>query len=85
MQCRTGSEDPARADIPDISGNLHFNIAVFYNVRCRAKRVTTCGNGVCEPGESASTCRDCGTPPRCGNLVCEAGETAQSCPYDCAF
>lgn len=50
----------------------------------------TCGNHVCDPGESMSSCpEDChavgsgsgsGT---CGNHVCDAGETPTSCPQDC--
>jgi len=49
-----------------------------------------CGNGVCEIGESCSTCaQDCisgvSTPLLCGNGICEAGngENCLNCPRDC--
>ncbi|MBM4342019.1 MAG: hypothetical protein FJ100_01380 [Deltaproteobacteria bacterium] len=43
-----------------------------------------CGNGTCEPGETASTCaQDC-KGAVCGNNVCEApGENAETCAKDC--
>lgn len=41
----------------------------------------TCGNGVCEPGET-SACADCATGPVCGDGVCQPGETT-ACA-DCA-
>ncbi len=43
-----------------------------------------CGNGACEPGESASNCAaDCGGGSVCGNGACEPDETPSSCPADC--
>ena len=44
-----------------------------------------CGNGTCEPGESASSCpTDCKTTgPVCGNGTCESGESESNCPEDC--
>ena len=54
---------------------------------------STCGNGVCDPGEDCTTCGDCpgrtsGKPALrycCGNGACEsAGEDASVCPVDCA-
>lgn len=44
-----------------------------------------CGNGVCEAGETESSCRsDCdGTEPVCGNFICEAGENDSNCGTDC--
>jgi cysteine-rich repeat protein len=44
----------------------------------------TCGDGTCEPFESARTCpRDCHTASVCGDWVCDAGENCASCPGDC--
>lgn len=43
-----------------------------------------CGNGTCEPGETAINClSDCKVKTQCGNGVCEEGETAQNCALDC--
>jgi hypothetical protein len=44
-----------------------------------------CGNTVCDPGESCSTCpTDCGVcPPSCGNGICDGGESCSTCPTDC--
>jgi hypothetical protein len=40
-----------------------------------------CGNGVCDPKETAQSCPgDCLV---CGDGVCDAGESAASCPTDC--
>ena len=39
-----------------------------------------CGNGVCDAGETATTCfNDC----HCGNGICDGGETERSCFDDC--
>lgn len=44
-----------------------------------------CGNGVCEEGESKTSCsQDCGGGGAvCGNGACEAGESQTSCSQDC--
>ena len=42
----------------------------------------TCGNGVCEPGETHVHCpEDCSDG--CGDGVCSGDENAQNCPRDC--
>lgn len=38
-----------------------------------------CGDGICDPNESVTTCSDC----TCGNGVCDGTETASSCAQDC--
>ena len=44
-----------------------------------------CGNGVCETGETQTSCaQDCGAAPTCGDNVCNGSETATSCAVDCA-
>lgn len=45
----------------------------------------TCGNGICDRGESLGSCPDDCTGS-CGNHICEPsqGETASSCPADCS-
>ncbi|MCO4761047.1 MAG: hypothetical protein KC502_06050 [Myxococcales bacterium] len=43
----------------------------------------TCGNGTCDAGETAASCKaDCGGG-LCGNGSCEPGEDEKSCPLDC--
>ena len=43
---------------------------------------TACGDGVCNGGETPTTCSDdCGT---CGNGACDGGETEDTCCEDCA-
>ncbi|MBI2578985.1 MAG: hypothetical protein HYW26_04715 [Candidatus Aenigmarchaeota archaeon] len=49
-------------------------------------RASTCGNAVCEPGESSLTCPgDCKGKYLCGNGLCEPdmGESYLNCPQDC--
>jgi hypothetical protein len=43
-------------------------------------RTSTCGDGVCDVGESCAA--DCAAAA-CGNGICEPGEDAASCPLDC--
>jgi hypothetical protein len=66
---------------------------------CRAAEPhVSCGDGVCDPGESAANCcRDCGCGngescnanvceaphPRCGDGTCDPGENAATCCSDC--
>ena len=45
---------------------------------------TSCPNGICDAGETCSTCPgDCGTCITCGNGSCDNGETCSTCPGDC--
>ncbi len=48
-------------------------------------KISLCGNGHCNNGESCSSCpKDCGAcPPICGNSKCEVGESCSSCTKDC--
>jgi len=46
---------------------------------------TCCGNGICELGESSSTCpSDCGPSTYCGDGYCNGSETSSTCPSDCS-
>lgn len=46
----------------------------------------SCGNGVCESGETNATCAaDCELTAKCGNNACEPGETPTGCPGDCTW
>ncbi len=43
-----------------------------------------CGNGVCDSGETCSTCaQDCGACPFCGDGHCTSGEDCSNCSQDC--
>jgi hypothetical protein len=43
---------------------------------------TSCGDGICGPGENVCNCpEDC--VPVCGNGICEPGEDPIICPEDC--
>ena len=47
-----------------------------------------CGDGICNNGESCSSCSsDCGScpapTPYCGDGICNNGETCATCPSDC--
>jgi hypothetical protein len=71
--------------------------AAIFNVSCGSfsgakrdhdsgtERQALCNNnGVCDPGEDASTCAaDCFLIAVCGDNVCDASENAFSCPGDC--
>jgi hypothetical protein len=72
-QCYTGTYS--------ISANLDYGFAAAQ------PPAETCGNGVCAPSESCSTCpSDCGSCPPpvalCGNGACDTGEDI-ACPTDC--
>ena len=45
----------------------------------------TCGNGICEGGETCRNCSiDCGVcRATCGNGICEVGENCRNCQIDC--
>jgi len=64
-------------------------ICVQECVECGQKcpGVTLCGNGVCNAGESCSSCpSDCGPcGPVCGDAKCDpaGNENCQTCPTDC--
>lgn len=49
-----------------------------------AVTVSNCGNGKCEAGETAASCKaDCSGAASCGNGTCDPGETNANCSKDC--
>jgi hypothetical protein len=78
--CRTKAA--AAGGLSDATNTLFLCAA---QAKCAGGGTTqpVCGNGKCEPGESAKTCAtDCGgIGPVCGNGVCEPNEN--NCPKDC--
>jgi len=61
-------------------------ISSLINVYIYGPSSLSCGNGVCEPGESYINCPlDCYGNESfvCGNGICEAGESYDNCPIDC--
>jgi len=47
-------------------------------------RWDTCGDKICQPTESKSSCSvDCGYPWVCGDGICGGTETDWNCPHDC--
>jgi hypothetical protein len=81
--CQTTCAAAAKADLT--AGPLAAAVQTCMqgaSTDCMPKAV--CGNGMCETGESPSTCaQDCKTGPVCGNGTCEPGETTASCVQDC--
>jgi hypothetical protein len=61
------------------------NVSKSATTDVTATASAVCINGVCEDGESCSTCPgDCGACPAvCGNGSCENGETCSTCLGDC--
>jgi len=65
------------------NGNREESVGTF---EIRGPVPTTCGNGICEAGESYINCPlDCygNETYVCGNGICEAGESYDNCPTDC--
>ncbi|MBF0492451.1 MAG: hypothetical protein HQM15_06695 [Deltaproteobacteria bacterium] len=54
-------------------------------VTLTAATTVSCGDGVCNGSETATTCPvDCAPPaPRCGDGICNGTETSASCAIDC--
>ena len=62
-----------------------FGLAIAMGNQTAAAQGKKCGNGVCQTGETCSSCpTDCGVcPPVCGDASCNGSETCSSCPADC--
>ncbi len=61
-------------------------ISSLINVYIYGPSSLSCGNGICEPGESYINCPlDCYGNESfvCGNGICEPGESYDNCPIDC--
>lgn len=52
---------------------------------CPTDCSATCGDGVCNAGETVSCPTDCCPAPQCGDGFCDAfgGEDCANCPSDC--
>jgi hypothetical protein len=67
---------------PNITGHFQYRLALDAVLKpfIQTPPPTSCGNFMCEPGETSSSCPgDC----PCGDLDCSGGETMASCPEDC--
>ncbi len=89
QKCATGDTACINACLAGKSNKTKTNLnnleTCIKNANCSAGP-STCGNGVCDAGETTANCPgDCPPPPPvCGNGVCEApAETTANCPGDC--
>jgi hypothetical protein len=77
----------ALSGLPCMRGSRTGFISIQYSttgaVGLQCVLASSCGNGVCDQGESAATCpTDCAAS--CGNGQCEAStESCATCPADC--
>lgn len=88
---RVPKDGPVRRDVNPPPFDAPFDVgfdAPFDAPRDAPRDVghdsSTCGNGLCDHGETCTTCPlDCGFCPKCGDGTCNPGETCSSCPQDC--
>ncbi|HRI68972.1 MAG TPA: hypothetical protein PK156_32300 [Polyangium sp.] len=93
VDCKYGPNDTN--DENDFCGNNrcetweHDHLGLECDADCHAGPDpigTTCGNDLCEPGETSASCKaDCGNTSTCGDHSCAptAGETFATCDADC--
>lgn len=85
--CSPGETRQSCPDDCDLCGNGDCDVGeTLQNCEMDCEAQGTCGNQICETGESSSCPADCAPPPPpdpCGNGVCAATETITSCAADC--
>ena len=65
-----------------VDGEVNMKDAAFVWSQ-RGNTPSSCGNGICEEGETWESCPEDCPEPVCGNGICESGETVENCPEDC--
>ncbi len=82
-----GAPQQCAGSDPKVGKELNSLLQCGQQNNCLGGATTAvCGNGQCEPGETAKNCpQDCSTSTGavCGNGKCETGESTASCPKDC--
>ncbi len=90
--CASSCDPPTYSGVPvscasnygcysDAGGAYCWQGYYWQNVYC-APAPQPCGNGVCDPGETYTTCpADC---PSCGDGTCASNESVNNCQQDCA-
>ncbi|MCW5803896.1 MAG: hypothetical protein KIT31_16075 [Deltaproteobacteria bacterium] len=82
----SGSSPPDAAASADVCGDGVCNATEIGSctLDCGGTVGATCGNAICEAGETSATCPgDCPAGQQCGDGTCTPPENASNCPGDC--